>query len=872
MGQAKFLIIDGSSLVYRAFFALPLLQTRDGVYTNAVYGFTSMVLKLLSEEKPGYAVVAFDKAAPTFRHLAYEEYKAKREKAPDELKGQIGAVHAVLSALGIPVLDKEGYEADDIIGTLCKKAVSLGLKPVIVSGDADVFQLVDMPAEVIYTRKGISDTVRYDGEKLRERFGLSARQYIDLKALKGDPSDNIPGVPGVGEKTAIKLLTEYGSLEAIFEHVGDLKGKLRDTMEANREKAFLSRELATIVTDVPLDFNPEDYKVKNPDREALRKIFERLEFRSLLEKLSAPEEKKPEDVVFEGSTAVTGGESLQHFARELEKAAHFAVFWAGGPEKTLVFALPEQTFSVPHESLGNEAIKRLLLGGGRTAVVGDSKSWYDVLSGLNGALPEGDVFDVNLAAYLLDPLQSSYTPEKLAEVYLGRSLPAPPGKKDSKPDWAPYACAASRALFDLFTVLKGELAQNSLESLYNEMELPLTRILWKMERHGVALDLAELARLREITRERIAELEREIHALAEEPFNLNSPKQLAHVLFEKLGLPALKKTKTGYSTDAEVLEELAGRHEIVAKILEHRMLVKLHGTYLEGLSKLVNPVTGRIHTHFNQTVTATGRLSSSEPNLQNIPIRLEEGRRIRRAFIPSAPNRVLLSADYSQIELRILAHLSQDEVLIRSFRAEEDIHRRTAAEVFGIAPEEVTPRQRDSAKAVNFGIIYGISDYGLSRQLGISRQEAKTYIQRYLERYPGVQEYFKNVIEEARRKGYVTTMFNRRRRLPDINSKNFMKRSFAERTALNTPIQGSAADIIKMAMLKTDVLLQEYGEKAAMILQVHDELLFDIREDLLFELAPRIKEAMESVAKLVVPLTVDMKWGRNWAEMEKMTW
>lgn len=876
--NAKFLVIDGSSLVYRAFYALPLLQTKQGLYTNAVYGFTAMLLRLLAEENPDYVAVAFDKAAPTFRHLEYSEYKAKREKAPCELSEQFPRIREVLAALKIPVEELEGYEADDLIGTLSRLANGSGASPFIVTGDTDIFQLIDLPAQVYYTRRGISQLEKYTAGEMMERYGLTAKQFIDYKGLKGDPSDNIPGVPGVGEKTARQLLVKYGSLEGIYENVEEVPVKLREKLKHFQDQAYLSRHLATIVTDVPLEFRLENYQRNHPDYGKLRFLFEQMEFKTLLDKLpgepdSIPEKESTAEVFIEVKDAEDW--RLLTAAAGNSMMAVFTDPAGSGSDRLhgITLAFPSVTFYIPHNDTGvPEAYQALLfLNNHRLTVTYDAKSWVNLCRRLFGKEPSGPLFDVSLAAYLLDPLENGYPLEKLSGRYLDRKLPARyGGKKKEEFCSREFCCAAVRVLFDLYPVLREKLAEFSLEKLYDELELPLVYTLARMERAGVAVDLETLAAMKEDTVRRMTILEQEIYSLSGEQFNLNSPKQLGHILFERLSLPAVKKTKTGYSTDAQVLEELAPRHEIVAKILEYRMLVKLSGTYLDGLSKLVNRETGCIHTTFNQTVTATGRLSSTEPNLQNIPIRLEEGRRIRRAFVPRRRERVLLSADYSQIELRILAHISRDSVLIESFRNEEDIHRRTAAEVFAIAPEDVTREMRDRAKAVNFGIIYGISDYGLSRQLGISRQESRAYIERYLERYPGVCEYIRSVVEDARRQGYVTTILNRRRYLPEINSRNFTQRSFAERTAMNTPIQGSAADIIKLAMLQVEAALRPFKDAASMILQVHDELVFEVEEPILAEVARLVREKMERAMELLVPLTVDLKSGLNWAEMIKL--
>lgn len=877
--KEKFLIIDGSSLVYRAFFALPLLQTRQGLYTNAVYGFATMLLRLLEEEKPDYVAVAFDQGKMTFRHEKFAAYKATREKIPSELCEQFGYVHSLLAALAIPVLEKEGFEADDLIGTLAKEAAKKGISPLIVSGDADVFQLVDMPAEVIYTRRGITQVERYTEKEIEEKYGLTAQQFIDYKGLKGDASDNIPGVPGVGEKTALRLLKQFGTMVGIYDRLDEISGKLRTTLAEFREQAFLSRELATIATDVPLSFDPGQFARKAPDIDRLRKIYAELEFKSLAEKL--PQEAKTAEsgrVVREQYRAVDCADSRAELIAALEKTDYAAVLplphhlSLQEDPRGIAVAMGNATYYLPlTEPAEAKKILAAYSGKNRLAAVYDSKAWQNFYWRWLGTEPENSFFDLSLAAYLLDPLGNGYEPQRLALQYLQRQLPALSAKDADALQEQSFSCAAARALYDLCPVLREKLSDLALDKLYYELELPLSTILARMERTGIAVDLPTLAALRVELKERINVLETEIHAMAGEKFNLNSPKQLGQILFEKLQLPALKKTKTGYSTDAEVLEELSAYHDIVKKLLQYRTLTKLLTTYLEGLSKLVNSKTGRIHTTFNQTVTATGRLSSTEPNLQNIPIRMEEGRRVRSAFVPGAKGKILLSADYSQIELRILAHVSGDKVLRESFCSAEDIHQRTAAEVFAVSPSDVTREMRDRAKAVNFGIIYGISDYGLSRQLGISRQEAKTYITRYLERLPGVRRFIQNTVKEARENGYVTTILNRRRYLPEINSKNFNLRGFAERTAMNTPIQGSAADIIKLAMLRVDEGLSAFGGQAQMILQVHDELVFEVDEAIFTEVAQFVRLKMESAIELSVPLTVDVKSGPNWAQMQKIT-
>jgi DNA polymerase-1 len=892
----KILLIDGSSLVYRAFFALPLLQTRHGKYTNAVYGFTAMLMRLLDEEKPAYAVVAFDKGGPTFRHQLFEDYKAKRVKAPPELLEQLPIVRGLLSALRLPVEEKEGLEADDLIGTLARLAAEHDLKPVIVSGDADVFQLLDLPAEVIFTRRGISQTEKYTGRELQERYGLTAGQFIDYKALKGDQSDNIPGVPGIGEKTARELLANFASLDGIYSHLEQVKSKsLRERLTTYRDQAYLSRQLATIVLNAPISFSLNDYRLKGPDYSSLKSCFEQLEFKSMLEKIpchDTPGRETTNDrvqglnegeqllddqlVVISGPDEWTRVQAAFSAGRQVACVyAPAAGSWRHAPPGVAI-AVENELFYLSLEELPPPEAG-IFLEDSVLCITDNAKNWINLCFRWFGKEPAGNIFDLSLASYLHDPLQNDYSLNKLAERYLPPAFSqlADTGCRSSDDFLLSSAnCRLStkltRAMSELCTVLRDRLTECSLDKLYYEVELPLCFTLARMERTGIAVDPGTLSGLKHELSQRVASLEKEIYALAGETFNLNSPKQLGCILFEKLALPVIKKTKTGFSTDAEVLEELAPHHEVVAKILNYRVLSKLLSTYLDGLSKLVNPDTGRIHTTFNQTVTATGRLSSTEPNLQNIPIRLDEGRRIRRAFVPGSKGSVLLSADYSQIELRLLAHISGDQALTDSFRREEDIHNRTASEVFGVEPAQVTRLMRDRAKAVNFGIIYGISDYGLSRQLGVSRAEARSLIDRYLDRYPGVCRYLREVVEKARETGYVTTLLGRRRILPGINSRNFAERSFAERTALNTPLQGTAADIIKLAMLRVEKALQPYGQGAQMLLQVHDELVFEVEEGALSQVSVLVRQEMEEAFPLMVPLTVELKYGLNWAEMDKL--
>ncbi|MEW5785014.1 MAG: DNA polymerase I [Bacillota bacterium] len=883
----KLIVVDGNSLIYRAFYALPLLQNSRGEHTNAVYGFTGMLLKLLEDEKPAYIAVAMDYPAPSFRNRIYEHYKGHREKTPAELGEQVLRIREIMDALCIPVFEVEGFEADDIIGTLAGLAAERAMQITVVTGDADLLQLVGGPVTVMLTRKGISQMDRYDRESLLERFGLEPSQMIDFKALKGDPSDNIPGVPGIGDKTARRLLEQYGSLERLYAARGELSGKVAENLDLYREQLFTGRELVTLCNKVPLDISWEKCRFQ-PDYSRLLELFDDLEFKSLAARVRnfLPQQPAGVDEPLRGELVLDQAR-LGQLLGALAAGDNLSLLFESPPgrpywrEQLPLIALAageDHGFYLYPESFkpGETAAWNLLAqtwARGVDLICSDAKFLYNYLEHRGVRAPE-ILFDVRLAAYLLEPTRGSYDLPQLLKEYLGLPLPADPperGKCPLTPEQqgnrlATWACS----LHPLREKLKSLLAERSQLELYHRLELPISAVLARMERQGLAVDQAFLGELALEIRGRLESLEEEIYALAGERFNLNSPQQLSAILFEKLQLPVVRKTKTGRSTDARVLEELAPRHEIVAKLLHYRQLIKLEGTYLSGLAPLVDPVEKKIYTTLNQTVTATGRLSSSEPNLQNIPIRLEEGRRIRLAFIPSAKEQVFLTADYSQIELRIMAHLSQDPILLEAFRHDEDIHRRTAAEVFSVAPEAVTGAMRNKAKAVNFGIIYGISDYGLAQSLAVSRQEARQYIESYFDRYTGVKRYVEEMVESARQTGYVATLMNRRRYLPELRSANYGRRGFAERVARNAPIQGSAADIIKLAMLQIDKLIREGGFKARMLLQIHDDLLFEVDQNELAFFAPVVRREMEEAVELSVPLRVDLKWGCNWAELEPL--
>lgn len=893
--KPRFMILDGNSLIYRAFYALPLLTTSEGIFTNAAYGFTNMLLKIMKDEQPDYVAVAFDKGRVTFRTEAYEQYKGHRKATPDELRPQFALVKEILGAMKIPVYELEGYEADDIIGTITRLAEEAGFKSLVVTGDQDTLQLISPATEVFLTRKGISEIEKYNDDKVFERFELVPLQVIDLKALMGDASDNIPGVPGVGEKTALKLIREYGSLENLYDNLDQITGKLKDKLADNRELAFLSKKLATIVRNVPYTFDLDHCTAEAPDDEALLTLFRKLEFKtlvkSLTEKIALSQRNAAQDEAPQGEEPQQSCEHIEVSELSLDEAldqlpvmlkkGQIGISYEISNSDPMLAELIGLSWSVEEGKgyfvSGTSQAQRSLFTedrniSGLAAMIGamsgvkkichDAKKLMVTLERY-GIRWEDVAHDTMLAAYLLNPSAQSYELADLCAKHLNLNLMPAEGGSD--------ACLKASVTLSLKEILTKKLAENEMDQLYEEVELPLVRILADMEAAGVKVDQQRLQDMSAELGEKLEGITQEIYSIAGETFNINSTKQLGYILFERLGLPVKKKTKTGYSTDVEVLDQLAEEHEIVAKILEYRQLAKLKSTYVDGLSGLINPRTGKIHTTFNQTVTATGRLSSVEPNLQNIPIRLEEGRRIRKVFVPSEPDLVLLAADYSQIELRVLAHISGDESFTQAFHRGEDIHTHTASEVFGVPDEEVTRDMRDKAKAVNFGIVYGISDFGLARNIKVSRKEAKDYIQGYFRRYPGVKAFMERIVAEARDQGYVTTILNRRRYLPDLYSTNHNVRSFGERTAMNTPIQGSAADIIKIAMVKVDRELKKRKLKAKMLLQVHDELIFEVPTDEVETAIKVIKDCMEEAVSLNVPLVVDMKKGLNWYDMEKLS-
>lgn len=842
----RLFLLDGHALAFRAFYAIEAaLSTKDGRPTNAVYGFALMLNKLIEQHKPEYIAAAFDRGRPTIRLERYAEYKAQRERMPEELRLQVDYIKEMLAAFGISLFEVDGHEADDVIGTLTLHAEEAGIDSVIVTSDRDSLQLVSPRTKVMLTRKGVTETELMGEAEVIAKYGLKPRQLVDLKAFMGDSSDNIKGVKGIGEKTALALIGEFESVEGVYERLDAItKPRLKELLVAGKQDAFLSKFLATIVKDVDLGFDLSQFKLRVEDKARLAKLYRDLELSSLLRKLESETidlGAAPEKSALLESTTEEAGKRIG-----LKPAASGELLLADASRVRRVAASDPEALAELRLYLEDDAI---------TKVVCEYKSAERELSALGLSLG-ANVFDLELAAYLLTPGQATYTCSVLAQQYLNL------GERELDLE------SEAGILVELSCRLARELDEKNLRSLYYDVELPLARVLLAMERTGVAVDVGVLQEMEQHVGARIHGLVQEVHALAGGDFNIGSPKQLGFILFEKLGLPTGKKTKTGYSTDVEVLEGLADKHEIVQKILLYRTLSKLKSTYLVGLQEATD-TCGKVHTTYNQTVTATGRLSSTEPNLQNIPIRLAEGRMIRRAFCPSPGFTHILAADYSQIELRILAHLAKDPILTAAFALGEDIHTRTAAEVFGVNTEHVTREMRDRAKAVNFGIVYGISDYGLSRDIKVSRAVAREYIENYFRRYAGVRAFIDDTILQAKRVGYVTTLLQRRRYLPDINSSNATRRAFAERTAMNTPIQGTAADLIKLAMVRIFAKLEQSKLKSRMILQVHDELIFETTADELTELAAIVKDTMENALQLSVPLAVDIKVGSNWYNVEK---
>lgn len=874
-------LVDGSNYIYRAFYAIPLLTNSKGFPTNAIYGFTNMLLKLLRDLTPDYIVMTFDLKGPTARHEEFVDYKATRKPMPDDLIPQIPFIKDVVRGLSISVLEKQGVEADDIIGTLAQQASKRGWRTAVISGDKDLMQLVDENVTMIDTMKDKT----YDVAAVKERFGVGPDKVVEILGLMGDTSDNIPGVPGIGPKTAQRLIEEYGSVEAVIKNSENLRNvKLRETFRTYAEQARLSHQLASIRKDIELDFDLQDAAIKEPDKEILSQLFSEFEFSSLLQEIKRDTEKVAKEY-----KQVLDRKSLEELVDLLQNSREISceVVWEKNPLTDLIgiaISTGRNTFYVPlghtnaHKQLPAKEVFDAL-----SPVLSDSKIkkyGHDLKNTLvflaDLALDMQVAEDVMLAAYLLNPAKNSYELAELAWEYLHEQVPAPNdvagGKGKNYPlalvpveKMTAYAGERADAIFALAPILAAKLNENDAIDLFRKVEMPLLYVLTAMEKKGVLVDISLLKQMSVELGQLLSISEEKIFRLAGEKFNINSPKQLQIILFEKLKLPTGKKTKDGYSTDVDVLSYLALSHELPAEILAFRSLSKLKSTYVDALPALINTQTGRIHTSYNQTVTATGRLSSSNPNLQNIPIRTLEGKRIRQAFI-AAPDCLLISADYSQIELRVLAHLSEDETLLEAFSSGEDIHSRTASDIFGVFPQMVNADMRRQAKVINFGILYGMSAFGLAKELGVSMKLAQEYIDGYFQRYRKVRIYLDGILEGARRVGFVCTLLNRRRYLPELKSKIPSVRQFAERMAINTPIQGTAADLIKVAMVNIAQLLTKKNLAARLIMQVHDELVIESPVAEKEEIMKLVKNEMEEVIKLKVPLKVEIASGKNWDE------
>lgn len=872
--EKKLILIDGNSIAYRAFFALPLLNNDKGIHTNAIYGFTTMLMKILNEEKPSHLLVAFDAGKTTFRHNTFKEYKGTRQKTPPELSEQFPFIRELLDAYGIKRYELENYEADDIIGTLSLQAEKDGFEVKVISGDKDLTQLSSEHTTVCITKKGITEIEEYTPEHIKEKYGLTPEQIIDMKGLMGDSSDNIPGIPGVGEKTAIKLLKEYETVENLLQSIDQVSGKkLKEKIEEYQDQAIMSKKLATITREAPVTISVDETAYENSNDEKLVTLFKELGFNSLIDKLDVKQNTEQKEEFDKLEYQI-----IEEITDELftyESALYLEIFeenYHTGEIIGLSICNENGVFYLPAKiALSSSAFKKWAQDETKKKFVYDGKAAVVALRRFGVEL-KGIDFDLLIASYLLNPSETvedfasvakrhGYNMVHSDEEVFGK------GVKRKVPEeniLADHIVRKAVGIASLVNSCLEELEKNDQLELFTELELPLSFILADMESTGIMVNIDRLKQMGEELTERLQSIEEKVFELAGESFNINSPKQLGVILFEKLGLPVYKKTKTGYSTSADVLEKLESEHEIVKEILHYRQLGKLQSTYIEGLLKVVHLDNSRIHTRYNQVLAQTGRLSSVDPNLQNIPIRLEEGRKLRQAFIPTEQDWLIFSADYSQVELRVLAHIAGDKKLIEAFNEDMDIHTKTAMDVFHVKKDEVTNNMRRQAKAVNFGIVYGISDYGLSQNLGITRKEAGKFIERYFASYPGVKDFMTDIVQDAKQKGYVSTILKRRRYIPEITSRNFNIRSFAERTAMNTPIQGSAADIIKKAMIDMAARLKQENLQARLLLQVHDELIFEAPSNEIDILKKIVPEVMENAVQLVVPLKVDYAYGPTW--------
>lgn len=868
--SSKIVLIDGHSILNRAFYGLPDLTNAEGLHTNAIYGFLTIMFKLLEEEKPEYLTVAFDVHAPTFRHKMYAEYKGTRKPMADELRQQVPVIKEVLHAMGVKTIECAGLEADDLIGTLSNRCENEGMEVTVISGDRDLLQLATehVKIRIPKTKQGKTEIEDYYAKDVEERYQVTPKEFIDLKALMGDTADNIPGVPSIGEKTATKIITQYHSIEEAHEHVDELKPpRASKALSEHWDLAVLSKELATINVKADFPYELSEAKLGNLYTEEAYIFFQKLEFKNLLSRfdVSAPANKvedgfkiitsksEAEKVFVQAEEASTIGAVI---FKDLENVLPLFADQAGLGGIGLCFSKEESyCIKVEKDITGEWLLKKLA----DVAEKAETYAMFHLKESMEQVTirNQANCFDVSVAAYLLNPLKNNYTWEDVAREHLGLMI-------DEKSDQDMKACYESYVNYASVEVLRQKLRDTKMDTLFRDIEMPLVFTLFDMEQNGIRVEADALKQYGDQLAGKIAELEKEIYEEAGETFNINSPKQLGVVLFENMKLPGGRKTKTGYSTAADVLEKLAPEHPVVAKILEYRQYTKLKSTYADGLANYIQD-DGRIHGKFNQTITATGRISSTEPNLQNIPVRMELGRLIRKVFIPEEGYR-FVDADYSQIELRVLAHCSGDEHLIQAYKEQSDIHRITASQVFHIPFDEVTPQQRRNAKAVNFGIVYGISSFGLSQDLSITRKEAAKYIDDYFATYPGIKTFLDHAVTHAKEEGYVVTLFGRRRPVPELSSSNFMQRSFGERVAMNSPIQGAAADIIKIAMIRVNQRLKDQKMKSRLVLQVHDELLIEAYEPELDEVQNILKEEMEHAAELKVPLEIDMHTGDNWYE------
>lgn len=880
----KIMLIDGNSIVNRAFYGVPLLTNGEGRYTNGVYGFLNILFKLLDEEQPDYLAVAFDLHAPTFRHRTFDGYKGTRKGMPEELREQMPLLKEVLQAMHIPIFEQEGFEADDILGTLSALAEKNGIVPVVVSGDRDLLQLAGetLKVRIPKTKGGRTETEDYYAADVQAKYGVTPAEFIDMKALMGDASDNIPGVPGIGEKTAAKIITQYHDIETAIAHAAEIKPKkASENLAAYQEQARLSKFLATIVRDMPLEWDKETLKIGDMFNQTAYELVKRLEFKSMFSHFegsaSAPKQAEQtyrfvadREGAKEVLAALKKGEVGYAFVYENEEGQGLALYQEqlGGVwiEASMAF-LMQELLEIFQPFFADSAYRKI--GHDVKKDIRFLRSY-----GYNGFTAE---FDTAIGAYILNATGSSYEYDDIAATFLNETYPSQEevfGKGRTKKAFAAlpeaertaYGARQAEIFFRARKVMEERLAENEQKSLFYDMEMPLIYVLADMEKYGIKVDKAALLAYQKRLGESLDGMEEEIYALAGEKFNINSPKQLGVILFERLGLKGGKKTKTGYSTAADVLEKLRTAHPVVERILHYRQLAKLKSTYADGLLAVMDAETEKIYSTFNQTITATGRISSTEPNLQNIPVRLELGRELRKIFIPESAEFCFLDADYSQIELRVLAHISGDESLIAAFKSNQDIHRMTASQVFHVPFDEVTPLQRSNAKAVNFGIIYGKGAFSLGQDLGISRKEAEEYINAYFARYPKIKTFMEDTIKNGAKNGYVSTLWNRRRNMPELQSSNFMQRAAGERAAMNMPIQGTAADIIKLAMIKVHRALQEGGYRSRLILQVHDELLIEAYKEEKDAVAKILKENMEHAADLLVPLDVDVHEGASWFE------